>query len=116
MQDFIDESHGIQLTGLDGLFGERDQIAFAVHAIGKNTHQEKVYKDDISGLSKQRNADTDKGVPGLKDIPVLGWFFKNEGKSDQMQEVLIFITPTILPPQVTAAAGEGADKAGTAGH
>lgn len=70
----------------------------------------------ISGLSKQRNADTDKGVPGLKDIPVLGWFFKNEGKSDQMQEVLIFITPTILPPQVTAAAGEGADKAGTAGH
>jgi type IV pilus assembly protein PilQ len=70
----------------------------------------------ISGLSKQRNADTDTGIPALKDVPVLGWLFKSEGKSDQMQEVLIFITPTILPPQVNAAAGEVRDKAGTAGQ
>ena len=43
-------------------------------------------------------------VPGLKDITVLGWLFKGEGKSELMEEVLIFITPTILPPQVATAA------------
>jgi type IV pilus assembly protein PilQ len=51
----------------------------------------------ISGLTKQKGTNIEDGVPGLKDIPVLGWLFKGEGKSDEMQEVLIFITPRILP-------------------
>lgn len=67
----------------------------------------------ISGLSRQRNTNIDTGVPGLKDIPILGWLFKGEGKGDEMQEVLIFITPTILPPRKVAAAAEGqASEAG----
>ncbi len=65
----------------------------------------------ISGLSKQSNANVDTGVPGLKDIPALGWLFKGEGKSDQMLEVLIFITPKILPPRTTASAAGDRDKA-----
>lgn len=51
----------------------------------------------ISGLTKQHLADGNSGVPGLKDIPALGWLFKGERKSDSMEEVLIFLTPTILP-------------------
>lgn len=58
----------------------------------------------ISGLSKQRNTNANAGLPGLKDVPGFGWLFKGEQKDDVMQEVLIFITPKILPPQVTAAA------------
>jgi len=57
----------------------------------------------ISGLSKQTNTNSNVGVPGLKDVPVLGWLFKGDSKDDQMQEVLIFITPKILPPQIAAA-------------
>lgn len=64
----------------------------------------------ISGLSKQRNADSTSGVPGLKDIPGLGWLFKGEGKGGEMEEVLIFITPTILPPRNIAATAVGTDK------
>ncbi len=60
----------------------------------------------ISGLSKQTNTQTTTGIPSLKDVPGLGWLFKGEAKNDQMQEVLIFITPRILPPQVTAAVEE----------
>lgn len=69
----------------------------------------------ISGLSKQRNSYINSGVPGLKDVPGLGWLFKGEGKGDEMQEVLIFITPTILPLRQTAAGAGGQDKAVGAG-
>ena len=51
----------------------------------------------ISGLTKQTHSDGDKGWPLLKDIPVLGYLFKTDSKSESMEEVLIFITPHILP-------------------
>lgn len=50
----------------------------------------------ISGLTKNTKSDGDTGWPGLKDVPVLGWVFKADSKSDKMEEVLIFITPHIL--------------------
>lgn len=36
------------------------------------------------------------GLPFLKDIPVFGWLFKNNSKSSEKRELLIFITPTII--------------------
>ena len=51
----------------------------------------------ISGLTKQRNLMSDAGFPGLKDIPGFGYLFKTDNRVDTMQEVLIFITPHILP-------------------
>jgi len=50
----------------------------------------------ISGLTKQRTLGGDTGIPWLKEIPVMGWLFKGESKSEKMEEVLIFITPKIL--------------------
>jgi type IV pilus assembly protein PilQ len=61
----------------------------------------------ISGLTKQKRLDGTSGVPWLKDIPVLGWLFKGEGKSELMEEVLIFITPTIIKPQEMAGIQTG---------
>jgi type IV pilus assembly protein PilQ len=51
----------------------------------------------ISGLTKQTKSGSGKGVPWLKEIPFLGWAFKSDSKGDNMEEVLIFITPHILP-------------------
>ncbi len=51
----------------------------------------------ISGLSKNTRSLGEAGLPGLKDVPMLGWLFKAEDKSNKLEEVLIFITPTILP-------------------
>ncbi|HET97364.1 MAG TPA: type IV pilus secretin PilQ [Desulfurivibrio alkaliphilus] len=56
----------------------------------------------ISGLTKQQLADTNSGVPGLKDIPGLGWFFRGSSKASGMEEVLIFLTPVILPQRIAA--------------
>jgi type IV pilus assembly protein PilQ len=68
----------------------------------------------ISGLTKQRNLQGTSGVPGLKDIPFLGWLFKSEDKAEKMEEVLIFITPKILPATIAAIKpAEGGRAAGT---
>jgi type IV pilus assembly protein PilQ len=65
----------------------------------------------ISGLTKQRGTNAVSGVPGLKEIPFLGWLFKGEGKSESMEEVLIFITPKILPATIAAVRSTEAEKA-----
>jgi type IV pilus assembly protein PilQ len=68
----------------------------------------------ISGLTKQRNLQGTTGVPGLKDVPFLGWLFKSEDKTEKMEEVLIFITPRILPATIAAVKpAEGGRPAGT---
>lgn len=81
--------------------------------IKKHTETNLIVKDSetivISGLTKSIKSDSDIGVPGLKDVPILGWLFKKKGKSDKMEEVLIFITPHILKRQVVSEA-QGSGK------
>lgn len=50
----------------------------------------------ISGLTRKRLTKDDYGIPGLQDVPGLGNLFKTTNHSDTMEEVLIFITPTVL--------------------
>ncbi len=57
----------------------------------------------ISGLTKQRIATGDAGWPWIKDVPIFGYLFKSDSKSDAMEEVLIFITPHILQSAVNVS-------------
>jgi type IV pilus assembly protein PilQ len=66
----------------------------------------------ISGLSKQKSSGNDTGIPLFKDVPILGWLFKSEEKSSRMEEVLIFITPNILKPQMVAGIQDGPGGSG----
>ena len=70
------------------------------YIIKKQTETKLVVQDGetivISGLTKQTKSAAGNGLPWLKDIPILGWAFKSDSKSDTMEEVLIFITPHIL--------------------
>ena len=50
----------------------------------------------IGGVYTQSESKSISKVPLLGDIPVLGWLFKNENKTDNKRELLIFITPKIL--------------------
>jgi len=54
----------------------------------------------IGGLSKESTSKSEAGVPGLKDIPILGWLFKNDSDTGAMEDLLIFITPHILKENV----------------
>ena len=81
------------------------------YIIKKETETNLIVQDGetivISGLTKQRKSESVSGVPWLKEIPGLGWLFKGEGKSESMEEVLIFITPSILKPQAVAGIQTG---------
>ncbi|MDH3345065.1 MAG: type IV pilus secretin PilQ, partial [Desulfobacteraceae bacterium] len=50
----------------------------------------------IGGIRKTRKATGESGVPFLNQIPVLGWLFKTKQKTDEKQELLIFIAPRIV--------------------
>ena len=54
----------------------------------------------IGGLSKETTSESESGVPWLRKIPLLGYLFKGEYKSKDMEEILIFITPHILKERV----------------
>lgn len=49
----------------------------------------------IGGIRKTREDDGGSGLPGLRNVPVLGWLFGTKSKSETKEEMLIFITPRI---------------------
>jgi len=50
----------------------------------------------IGGIRKTRKDANESGIPGLMKIPVLGWLFKTKSNEDRKEELLIFITPSIV--------------------
>lgn len=50
----------------------------------------------IGGIMKDSNQDSESGVPYLKDIPFLGWMFKNIRFQKDFEELMVFITPRII--------------------
>lgn len=58
----------------------------------------------ISGLTRQLDTAVEDGVPGLKDLPVVGGLFRGSSNSGKMEDVLVFITPHILDPPSTVSA------------
>jgi type IV pilus assembly protein PilQ len=51
----------------------------------------------IGGIFKENKGVNENGQPWLKDIPILGWLFKTKSWNDTRTELLIFLTPTVLP-------------------
>ena len=50
----------------------------------------------LGGILETTRRDTEKKVPYIGDIPVLGHLFKNTSKVNNKNELLIFVTPKIL--------------------
>jgi len=82
--------------------------------VKKNTETVLIVKNGetivISGLTKMTDSSTNTGVPWLKDIPLLGWLFRNSSQENSMEDVLIFITPQILPLQTAGVAASGQEQ------
>jgi type IV pilus assembly protein PilQ len=55
----------------------------------------------IGGIYERDQSEQTNKVPGLGDIPVLGYLFKNKSKNDSKTELLIFLTPRILSEELT---------------
>jgi type IV pilus assembly protein PilQ len=50
----------------------------------------------IGGVYQSDMDNNEQGVPWFKNIPVLGWLFKNRTIDDNKSELLVFLTPRIL--------------------
>ncbi|HWO40734.1 MAG TPA: type IV pilus secretin PilQ [Candidatus Eisenbacteria bacterium] len=49
----------------------------------------------LGGILKDTRQNSQSGVPYLKDIPFLGWLFKNMRWQKDFEELMVFITPRI---------------------
>jgi type IV pilus assembly protein PilQ len=50
----------------------------------------------IGGIYEVSTDESQDRVPGLANIPILGYLFKNNNRSNTNEELLIFITPRIV--------------------
>lgn len=50
----------------------------------------------ISGMIKDDSTTTVSGIPGLSQIPILGWLFKTQSTTTQKTNVMLFITAHII--------------------
>ena len=70
-------------------------------ALSTNEAQTEILVDDgdtivIGGIMKSTIVWDESGIPGLRNMGVLGWLFKFQNESDDKNELLIFITPRIV--------------------
>ena len=50
----------------------------------------------ISGLRMIRTTTRENKIPGLGDLPLVGWLFKNHRSQQQQTDLYFFLTPTLL--------------------
>ncbi|GAJ04900.1 unnamed protein product, partial [marine sediment metagenome] len=51
----------------------------------------------IGGIYKESKGETLEATPWISKIPILGWLFKRKYDTSEKTELLIFLTPTVLP-------------------
>jgi len=81
----------------------------------KNEVDSKVVVEDettvvIGGVSITTDDRIMSGVPWLSRIPVLGWLFKSESVEKTRKQLLIFVTPKIIPDRETASVASAENK------
>jgi type IV pilus assembly protein PilQ len=50
----------------------------------------------LGGLYQKTTSESRTSVPFFADIPILGYLFRNRAEADDISELLIFVTPTIV--------------------
>jgi len=55
----------------------------------------------IGGLMREDTTETVEKVPWASDLPFLGWLFSRTQERDEKSQLMIFITPSVLPTPLT---------------
>ena len=77
------------------------QITPAGYAINTKHVKTQVRVEDggtvvLGGIYEETNRNDEAKVPGLGDVPGLGWLFKNRDQTRRKSELLIFLTPRVM--------------------
>ena len=86
---------------VDAITGYEDTDPIRTPVISKRTAQTDVYVRDgqtvsLGGLVLKNQAETERKVPILGDIPLLGLLFRSTYKETRKSELIFFITPRIM--------------------
>ncbi len=78
-----------------------DSITDGIPSLSTNEAETELLVNDgntivIGGIVKTSITESSSGFPYLSDIPYLGRLFRSEGNQEKKNELLIFITPTIV--------------------
>ncbi|VVE55398.1 Type IV pilus biogenesis and competence protein PilQ [Pandoraea aquatica] len=69
----------------------------------------------IGGIYQEVKRDSRASVPWLGEVPVLGALFRNRANEDRRTELLVFLTPSVVPDGAAIGAPDALDG-GTAGQ
>jgi type IV pilus assembly protein PilQ len=77
------------------------QITPAGYAINTKHVKTQVRVEDggtvvLGGIYEETDRNNEAKVPGLGDVPGLGWLFKNRDQAQRKSELLIFLTPRVM--------------------
>jgi type IV pilus assembly protein PilQ len=64
----------------------------------------------LGGIYQQTERSTTDKVPLLGDVPVLGYLFRSNGRTNDKTELLVFITPKIVADLALIRRAERADS------
>ncbi|MCU0539685.1 MAG: type II secretion system secretin GspD [Desulfobacterales bacterium] len=91
----------LEVTSLDRLATATTGTAATRPVTQKRTIDTTVLVKDnhtvvIGGLIDDNRNENETKVPGLGDIPILGWLFKTQGNANQKTNLYVFITPRVV--------------------
>ncbi len=86
---------------IDDLGGTVQQAGFTQPIINTRVARTSVMVKDgqtivIGGFMRDRIEEVETGIPILKDLPILGNFFKRTEKAKSRTELMVFLTPRII--------------------
>ncbi len=86
---------------VDAITGYEDTDPIRTPVVSTRSAQTDVYVRDgqsvaVGGLLTQSQTETERKVPVLGDIPILGLLFRSTYKENRKSEVIFFITPRIM--------------------
>ena len=58
----------------------------------------------LGGIFEDSDKNDEAKVPGIGDVPLLGWLFRNRQQVRHRSELLVFLTPRVVADDVSAEA------------
>ena len=91
----------LEVTSLDRLATASTGLQSTRPVTNKRTIDTTVLVQDnhtvvIGGLIDDNRNSNETKVPGLGDIPILGWLFKTQGDANQKTNLYVFLTPRVV--------------------
>jgi general secretion pathway protein D len=91
----------LEVTSLDRLATSQTGLTATRPVTNKRTIDTTVLVQDnntvvIGGLIDDNRNENTTGIPGLGDIPLLGWLFRTQSNANQKTNLYVFLTPKVV--------------------